>query len=568
MKAKRLAAAATAGALMMAGMSTISNPAQAAVAAADNSVDFNGDGYDDLAVAAPVENIEANGGVAANAGAISILYGGPNGLEGALPYYVAAGDTLSGIAVLLGTDVATLESLNNLGANATLTVGQRLIAPGQTFDEEMAGVGDISESDDRWGSALAPGDVNGDGYDDIVVGAMNEAVSGQAKTGAITVLFGSAAGITTEGSMWIHQNTPGIPGIGEAGDFWGRSIIVADLNGDAYGDIVVGADGEDIGTQFVNAGAITVIYGSASGPDTGNTKLFFQGFNGTPGALEAQDGFGLYLSATDINGDTYDDIVVGAPFEDIGNLQNAGAITVLYGSAAGVTGTNAEVHWQQRNGVPGLSEQDDKWGRVSTGDINGDGFGDVLVSAPFENLGTLVDGGAASVLYGSANGLTTNGAQLFFQQFQGTPGLLEAGDRWGMSVQVGDLNNDGFDDVIVGAPEEDIGTKDKSGAVTVMYGTANGVNTANNAIYWQDFPGVPGTDQAGDRFGDSLAIGDYDNNGVGDLVVGITSEDSNVNSAGGIVVLPQGGTAGSVLLTQDSANVGGVNELGDSWGQF
>ena len=321
MKPSKLAAAVTAGALMAAGITGIgSSPAVgAAEAAATAGVDYNGDGYMDLAVAAPVENIELGGAVAANSGQVTMLYGGPNGLEGLRPYVVQAGDTLGAIASALDSDVATIEALNGLAPGATIAVGQRIVGPGQSFHQETPGVPDIAENDDRWGQIMASGDINGDGYDDLVVSSFNESIGFADKVGAITIMYGGPTGITTNGATQLHQGVDGVPGLNEVGDQWGQALLIADLDGDPYHDIVVGAQAEDIGA-LQNSGAVTILPGSPNGPDFTRAQLLFQGFNGTPGALEAGDGFGLYLTSTDINGDTFGDLIIGAPFEDIGCL--------------------------------------------------------------------------------------------------------------------------------------------------------------------------------------------------------------------------------------------------------
>jgi len=148
--------------------------------------------------------------------------------------------------------------------------------------------------------------------------------------------------------------------------------------------------------------------------------------------------------------------------------------------------------------VGGASEAFDSFGwALAAGDFNNDGFADLAVGAPFENLGGAEAAGAVSVLYGSASGLTASGGQLFTQ----VGGAVEDGDFFGFALAAGDFNNDGFDDLAAGAPWERVGSLGLAGAVSVIPGSAGGLTATGGQLFTQNSPGVPGVAEAFDQFG-------------------------------------------------------------------
>ncbi|HZD02731.1 MAG TPA: FG-GAP repeat protein [Actinomycetes bacterium] len=202
----------------------------------------------------------------------------------------------------------------------------------------------------------------------------------------------------------------------------------------------------------------------------------------------------------DFNNDGADDLAVGVPGEDIGGIRDAGAVNVLYGSTAGVTGTGSQLFTQ----VGGTVETDDVFGGVLTaGDFNHDGFADLAAAAPFEDIGGIRDAGAVSVLYGSAGGLTRTGAQLFTQ----VGGTVETDDLFGFALTAGDFNHDGFADLAAAAPFETVGSVGGAGAVSVVYGSAAGLSRTGAQLFTQNSSGVPGSAEPGDFFGGVLAAG-------------------------------------------------------------
>jgi len=167
------------------------------------------------------------------------------------------------------------------------------------------------------------------------------------------------------------------------------------------------------------AGAVSVLYGSATGLSRTGGQLFSQ-VGGTP---EDTDQFGSALAAGDFNHDGAADLAASAPLEDVGSVADAGAVSVLYGSAAGLSRTGGQLFSQ----VGGIAEDFDRFGQaLAAGDFNHDGAADLAAGAPEEDVGSVADAGAVSVLYGSVAGLSRTGGQLFTQNSAGVPDYAEA----------------------------------------------------------------------------------------------------------------------------------------------
>ncbi|MDT8306961.1 MAG: FG-GAP repeat protein, partial [Anaerolineae bacterium] len=347
----------------------------------------------------------------------------------------------------------------------------------------------------------------------------------------------------------------------------------ADFNGDGYADLAVGVPSEDLGS-LINAGAVHVLFGTASGLGAAGSQLWHQDIGGMADSAEVNDQFGYALGASDFNGDGYADLAVGIPFEGVGNVAGAGAVHVLYGNADGLSAAGNQFWHQDSLGIGDAAEGQDFFGlAVTTGDFDGDGSGDLVVAAPYEDLGALEDAGAAHVLYGGTEGLSTSGEQLWHQDVDGVAGAAEMGDFLGLALSAADFNGDGYADLAVGVPSEAIGPLDAAGAVNVLSGSAAGLSAAGDQLWHQDVGTVAGSAEAGDLFGRALAADDFNGDGYADLAIGAPLEDDEqpgISSVGAVHVLygSTGGLAdtGNQLWQQSSPGISDEPETGDFFG--
>lgn len=404
------------------------------------------------------------------------------------------------------------------------------------------------------GAVGAPAsDFDGDGRADIVLAVPGEDVAGALDAGVVTVVYGDATGLDTGTSQTIQQGAGGVAGVAEAGDQFGRAWATGDLNGDSYSDLIVGAPNETVGGVEA-AGSITVVYGSPSGLTGTGSVTFTQG-GGAAGAAETGDRFGAAITTGDFDGDGYDDVAVGAPGEDVGGVVDGGNITVFYGSASGLRSTGSRA-FSQAGSVAGSAERDDRLGSsITSGDFDGDGRDDLAVGVPGEDLKGGPDAGAVTILYGSGAGITPSGSRQFSQA--GTvKGKPQANDRFGTAVAAGDFNGDGRDDLAIGVPGEDLKKGSDAGQVNILYAGPNGLRKTDNVKFSQAGK-VNGAVERDDRFGSSLAVGDFDGNGRDDLAIGVPGEDIGTDDDAGSVNVLYGKSGGLRTTGDFNFNQGG-----------
>jgi len=212
------------------------------------------------------------------------------------------------------------------------------------------------------------------------------------------------------------------------------------------------------------------------------------------------------------------------------------------------------------------------------GDFNNDGYDDLVISVQAEDLGLGSENGAVNVIYGSASGLHRSlghADQFWHQDSPGIADTAESSDHFAISSIIGDFNNDGYDDLVIGVQREDL-SGSQEGAVHVIYGSASGLSasaTRSDQFWHQDSKGIADTAENFDSFGNSLTVGDFNNDGFDDLAVGVFGEDLSGSAEGAIHViygsasgLHRSLTRGDQFWHQDSKGIADTAETGDNFG--
>jgi len=442
--------------------------------------DFNGDGVEDRIIGVPSDGAEQ----IFRTGGVHVLYGpGPDGTAPVDQYFglrnAPIGPLLKQHPGLFGAVMASGDFDRDGYADVAISVpgfdepdvdAERInvggvvviygtaggldpegAQPVEVWSQDHPRVQGVSEDDDAFGSALAVGDFDGDDHLDLAVGIEGEQTGPDARnSGAVTVLFGNAEGLTSRDQV-VDQDTRGILDASETGDWAGDSLAAGDFDADGVDDLALGVFSESFDGRR-DAGAVNVIYGTRDVGLTGRGDQFLnQGLESIEGQPRRSDMFGATLAVGDHDGDGFDDLAVGAPEDRVAGVEDAGSVTVLPGSAEGVRAQRSTT-FNLRDLLDSDLDGARFAGALATGDVDGDGFDELAIGAPWHSGRP----GRVDVLAGGPDGLRLTDRQPLRPDALDSSYLVPGFETFGSALQLGEFDVTPGADLLVGMARADL----------------------------------------------------------------------------------------------------------------
>jgi len=448
-----------------------------------SSGDINGDGYDDVIIGAYYADL--TGGT--DTGETYVIFGSAappatvdlNSLSADMTIYGDDDNDFSGYSVSSGDingdgfdDVIIgayrADPAGGINAGETYVIFGSASPPStidlnsspSPADMTISGADEYDES----GYSVSSGDINGDGYADVIIGAPHADPADGGDAGETYVIFGSAAPSAT---VNLNSTAAGMTISGDnAGDWSGYSVSSGDINGDGFDDVIIAAYRADPSVVSTDAGETYVIFGSAAPSATVDLNSTAAGM--TISGADAFDYSGCSVSNGDINGDGYDDVIIGAYYADPAGGNRAGETYVIFGSAA-PSATIDLIKDEENIRILGDDASDESGYAVFSGDINGDGFDDVIIGAYQADPAGGSNAGETYVIFGSASPPTSIDLDVVSADINIYGD--DTDDESGRAVSCGDINGDGYDDVIIGAWAADPAGGTDAGETYVVLGS-------------------------------------------------------------------------------------------------